>query len=259
MAQMNSETCCISSAFKKRDRVQSTIDALFDRGLDRDSISVVGKNYQTESRITGFLTRKDVILDGLKSGAIFGSLFGSFLGLLSGVGVLFIPFVGSVVAAGPLGGALLGGASGAIAGSAGAGLVSALVALGMPEEKAAIYQTRLAAGEFLLVVEVPCDRTEEFQNLLENNGAEEVFACRDMSIPRQPEGRLESAEQLSPEIRSHLSPEAQQTFFEAYNEAWEDTGNGTLASARAWEKIEQEYDRDEHGYRSQSKRQKVGV
>jgi hypothetical protein len=63
-----------------------------------------------------------VIFGGLRSGAIFGSLFGSFLALLSGVGVLFIPFVGPVVAAGPLGALLLGAASGAIAGSAGAGL-----------------------------------------------------------------------------------------------------------------------------------------
>jgi len=74
----------------------------------------------------------------LRTGAIFGSLFGSFLSLLTGVGVLFIPFVGPIVAAGPIGAVLLGAASGAIAGSAGAGLVSVLTALGMPEDKAAV-------------------------------------------------------------------------------------------------------------------------
>ncbi len=58
-----------------------------------------------------------------------------------------------------MGAALLGAASGALAGSAGAGLVSALVTLGMPEEKAAIYQTRIEAGDFLVAVEVPADKS----------------------------------------------------------------------------------------------------
>jgi hypothetical protein len=42
-----------------------------------------------------------------------------------------------------------------IAGSAGAGLISVLITLGMPEDKATIYQTRLQAGEFFLMAEVP--------------------------------------------------------------------------------------------------------
>ncbi|MDQ2098705.1 MAG: hypothetical protein QQW96_13780 [Tychonema bourrellyi B0820] len=46
---------------------------------------------------------------------------------------------------------LITGNKGAITGSAGAGLVSALVALGMPEDKATIYQTRVEAGEFLAI------------------------------------------------------------------------------------------------------------
>ncbi len=84
----------------------------------------------------------------MRTGAIFGSLFGSFLSLLTGIGVLFIPFLGPVVAAGPIGALLLGAASGAIAGSIGAGLLSVFSASGMREDKAAVYQTRLQAGEF---------------------------------------------------------------------------------------------------------------
>jgi len=36
------------------------------------------------------------------------------------------------------------------------------VALGLPEDKAAVYQTRIEAGEFLLAVEVPTDKLVKF-------------------------------------------------------------------------------------------------
>ncbi|MBE9020726.1 hypothetical protein IQ272_32290, partial [Chroococcidiopsidales cyanobacterium LEGE 13417] len=139
----------VSAIFKEKEQVDNVIRRLLDRGVSRDDISVIGKNFHSETKIAGFLTKKDVILGGLKQGAIFGSLFGSALGLLTGVGVLFVPFVGTLVAAGPIGAALLGAATGAIAGSAGAGLASALATLGMPEDKATIYQTRIEAGDFM--------------------------------------------------------------------------------------------------------------
>jgi len=43
------------------------------------------QNFHSETKIAGFITKKDVILGGLRQGAIFGSLFGSALALLSGV------------------------------------------------------------------------------------------------------------------------------------------------------------------------------
>lgn len=158
----------VSAIFKEKEQVDNVIRRLLDRGVSRDDISVIGKNFHSETKIAGFLTKKDVILGGLKQGAIFGSLFGSALGLLTGVGVLFVPFVGTLVAAGPIGAALLGAATGAIAGSAGAGLASALATLGMPEDKATIYQTRIEAGDFMVGVEVPANKSGEIQLLLES-------------------------------------------------------------------------------------------
>ena len=131
----------ISAVFDTQPKVQDAVKRLIDRGVSADNISVIGRNFESKTKIAGFITKNDVILGGLKQGAIFGSLFGSVLTLLTGVGVLFIPFIGPVVAAGPIGAVLLGAASGAIAGSVGAGLGSLLMTLGMPEEKAAIYQT----------------------------------------------------------------------------------------------------------------------
>ncbi len=242
----------ISAVFKEQNQVDSALRQLLDRGIPRDHISVMGRNFQSQTRIAGFITKKDIILGGLRQGAIFGSFFGSLLGLLTGVGVLFIPFVGSVVAAGPIGAVLLGAASGAIAGSAGAGLVSALAALGMPEDKATVYQTRLQAGEFLVMVEVPANQVEEFQNLIQAHGGEEIHVL-EQKLPRACSGRCNSPEDLSPEVRSHLSPEAQRTFIESYNAALEQTNDQSQAEQAAWEAVHQKFDEDENGVWSKAK------
>lgn len=132
MAENNQQKQTITGVFKTQEQVEQVVRRLLDRGIDRDHLSVMGKNFQSETRISGFISKRDVIFGGLRSGAIFGSLFGSILSLFTGVGVLFIPFIGTVVAAGPITSILLGAATGAIAGSAGAGLASFLTTLGMP-------------------------------------------------------------------------------------------------------------------------------
>jgi cation transport regulator ChaB len=242
----------ISAVFKKQEEIDGVVRRLIERGVSRDRISVMGNNFQSETRIAGFITKRDVILGGLRQGAIFGSLFGSLLGLLSGVGVLFIPFVGPVVAAGPIGAALLGAASGALAGSAGAGLASVLMTLGMSEEKAAIYQTRLQAGEFIVMAEIPTAKSGEFQLLLESAGGEEIHTS-DTTLHRPCAGRCNDVADLSPEVRAHLSPEAQKSFIEVYNKTFDESNDEAKAEQAAWEAIHQQYDEDENGILSKVK------
>lgn len=242
----------ISAVFKEEEQLDSVIRRLMERGVPQDHISVMGKNFQSKTRIAGFISKRDVILGGLRNGAIFGSFFGSLLSLLTGVGVLFIPFIGAVVAGGPLSALLLGAASGAIAGSAGAGLVSALVAWGMPEDKATIYQTRVEAGEFLVMAEVPADKTGEFQLLLESAGGEEIHTT-EATLPRGGSGTLSDTTQLSPEVRSHLSEDAQKTFLERYNSVYSETEDASKAEHAAWDTIHQQYAENENGVWSKQK------
>jgi cation transport regulator ChaB len=247
---MPSEKKCVSATFKEEKKLQDAVQRLLNRGIAKEDISIIGRNFQTEAKITGFLTKKDIILDGLTSGALYGSLFGSVLSLLSGVGVLFIPFLGTVVAAGPLAAALLGATSGALYGAIGAGLGSVLISLGMAQERAAIYQTRVQAGEFLIVAEVPADRSGEIFLLLQSAGGEEV-AITDMQIPHGAEGKLAGVEEIPPDIKSGMSEEAQQQFVESYNQAFEKSPENALMEA--WKKVKQLFDRDDQGIFSKRK------
>jgi cation transport regulator ChaB len=241
----------ISAIFAEESQIDGVVRRLIDRGIPKEHISVMGRNFQSETRITGFISKRDIILGGLRNGAIFGSLFGSFLSLLTGVGVLLVPFVGPVVAAGPIGAILLGATSGALAGSAGAGLVSVLAALGMPEEQAALYQTRLEAGEFMMMLEVPADRVGEYQLLLESAGGKDIHTA-DSALPRAA-GECNSPEDLSPEIRTHLSSEAQAVFVDSYCTALKETNDQSKAEQAAWGKVHERFDEDENGVWSKAK------
>jgi len=249
---MSSSKKCVSATFKDEKKLHDAVQRLLNRGIHKEDISIIGRNFQSEAKITGFITKKDIILDGLASGAIYGSLFGSVLSLLSGVGVLFIPFLGAVVAAGPLAAALLGATSGALYGAIGAGLGSVLISLGMTQERAAIYQTRVQAGEFLIVVEVPAEKSGEIFLLLQTAGGEEV-ATTEMQIPRGVEGKLEGTDQIAPDMKVDMSEEAQRTFVESYNQAFEQSSDHSNALIEAWKKIKQLFDRDEKGIFSRRK------
>ena len=154
--------------------------------------------------------------------------------------------MGSVVAAGPLSSLLLGAATGAIAGSAGAGLASVLSTWGMPEDKATIYETRLKAGEFIVMAEVPSDRSGEFILLLESAEGQETHIT-DATLPHPCPGRCESPEDLALEVKAHLSEEAQKTFIERYNTVFDKTGDEMKAEQAAWETVKETYTEDENG------------
>jgi hypothetical protein len=120
----------------------------------------------------------------------------------------------------------------------------------MAQDRAAIYQTRVQAGEFLIVVEVPADKSGEIFLLLQGAGGEEV-ATTDMQIPRGAEGKLEGTDAIAPDIRSGMSEEAQQEFVESYNQAYEKSPENALMEA--WKRIKQLFDRDDQGIFSRRK------
>ncbi len=113
-------------------------------------------------------------------------------------------------------------------------------------------QTRVEAGEFLVMAEVPADRSGEFQLLLESAGGEEVHTT-EMTLPRPCPGKCNDASDLSPEVRSHLSEDAQKTFIERYNTEFDQTQDPTKAEHAAWDAIHQQYEEDEHGIWSKQK------
>jgi len=122
------------------------------------------------------------------TGAGLGGAIGAAAGLMAGMGVLAIPGIGPVVAAGWLASALAVGAAGAGAGGATGGLVGALAGSGTSEDDANIYAEGIRRGDSLVTVRVPDDRLAEAARILSEfpavSTAERAHAWRDKGWER---------------------------------------------------------------------------
>jgi hypothetical protein len=79
-----------------------------------------------------------------------GAALGSTAGLLAGLGILAIPGLGPVVAAGALAATAVGAAAGALGG----GMIGALVTAGVPEPEAHVYCEAVRRGGTMVSVRV---------------------------------------------------------------------------------------------------------
>lgn len=105
--------------------------------------------------------------EGAAKGAVTGGALGAGAGLLAGLGLIAIPGVGPVVAAGWLASTLTGAAAGAAAGGAVGGLLGALTDAGVPEEEAHVYAEGVRRGGTLLTVRVDDDRASQVEAALD--------------------------------------------------------------------------------------------
>lgn len=88
------------------------------------------------------------------TGAGIGATVGGVGGLLTGLGLLAIPGVGPVVAAGWLVATAVGAVGGAVVGGAAGGIVGSLTGAGVPEHDANFYAEGLRRGGTLVTARV---------------------------------------------------------------------------------------------------------
>ncbi len=112
--------------------------------------------------------------EGAATGAVAGGVIGGTLGLLASIGVLAIPGIGPLIAAGPIIAALTGIGSGGMLG----GIIGALVGIGIPEYEAKRYEGRIKAGGILLSVH--CDNPDwidKAKGILKLTGADDISSA----------------------------------------------------------------------------------
>jgi uncharacterized membrane protein len=132
----------ITRIYDTYDHARAVFDELRRNGFMDAEISLVA-NKSTSER---FGNVKDA--SGTATGAEVGAAVGGGAGLLAGLGVIAIPGIGPVVAAGWLAATLLG----AVAGAASGGLIGALTDTGLSEEDAGVYAETVRRGGTMVVV-----------------------------------------------------------------------------------------------------------
>lgn len=118
--------------------------------------------------------------EGAMAGAGAGGLLGGTLGLLAGIGTLAIPGIGPLIAAGPLVATISGIAAGAAVG----GISGALVGMGIPENEARGYESKLRAGNVLIAVHTEDAAAQKSaREVLKRHGAHDIDVTRESSLP----------------------------------------------------------------------------
>jgi hypothetical protein len=92
--------------------------------------------------------------------AVGGSMIGGFAGLLASGGVLLIPGIGPILAAGTLAGTIATTLIGAGLGAATGGLVGTLIGLGITKGDAEVYAQGIEQGGVLLIVHTDRDHAQ---------------------------------------------------------------------------------------------------
>lgn len=164
--------------FKHHDHIENAIRALKDGNFDMNNVSLLARNIddvaggREVNEAQGNEAR-----EGAGIGATTGTVLGGVTGFLIGVGVLAIPGIGPILAAGAEIGALGSTLAGAGAGALTGGIVGALVGLGIPEEKARVYEDRIKAGDYLLMVTGDDETIRRAESIMGDNHVDdfEIF------------------------------------------------------------------------------------
>ncbi len=161
--------------FSNRRDVEKALHELKNTGFDMDRVSVITQDGDKDD-IAGADVRDrvgDKSDEGAKVGAATGGALGGLTGLLVGLGTLAIPGIGPIMLAGAaattLATTLAGAGIGAVAGS----LLGALVGLGIPEERARVYDERVKRGHYLVIVDGTDTEIATAEAILHRQGVEE--------------------------------------------------------------------------------------
>ena len=162
--------------FSSRQDAEYALNELERSGFPMGKVSIIARNADRQDDIAGVNVRDRVgnkADEGATSGAITGGTLGGITGLLVGLGSLAIPGVGPVVLAGEIATTLATTVAGGAIGAAAGGLLGALIGLGIPEERARVYNDRVSRGDYLVIVNGTDDEIVRAQTILSGRGIQE--------------------------------------------------------------------------------------
>ncbi len=156
----------VTGLFDTYSDASAAVNALEAQGIPSDNISIVSNNgdnrHKHEDNDNG-------AAEGAGTGAGIGAVVGGAGGLLTGLGIMAIPGVGPVVAAGWLAATAAGAIAGAVAGGATGGLIGALTDSGVSEDDAHVYAEGVRRGGTLVTARVDDAREAEAQAILKQS------------------------------------------------------------------------------------------
>ena len=149
-------TRTVSRLYDSYSQAQRTVEALEKAGFTSSEVSLVSR-YRDDNTLADEAS-------GAATGATAGAVAGGTAGLLAALGVIAIPGIGPLVAAGVLATTLVGAAGGSAVG----GLLGALTDYGVSEEEAHVYLEGVRRGRSLVTVRTDDDKAGRAEAILDS-------------------------------------------------------------------------------------------
>lgn len=151
--------------FETEREANNVILRLKEIGYSEDDITVLAKDKEKLERLEGDT-------NNMASGAAIGGTLGGIAAALPALGVLAIPGIGPILAAGPIA-VILGGI---VAGGVAGGLIGAFTKMGVSEEDAKNYESQLEMGKIIVLVENRDNmRDDVYSTYRENNNFNDIY------------------------------------------------------------------------------------
>lgn len=177
-------TRTITRSYDTYDTASVVVQNLEDAGVSSSDISVVGRDERAKE-------------SNAAEGAGIGAGVGGAAGLLAGLGMLAIPGIGPVVAAGWLAAT----AAGAVAGAAAGGLVGSFTSAGVDEDEAHYYAETVRRGGTVVSVKASDEHAATVETIMD--GAAPIDRQSRMAQYRQ-EGWTRFDESAGPYTRAGI-------------------------------------------------------
>jgi hypothetical protein len=152
----------ITGLFDDYTDASAAVSALESSGVPSKDISIVSNNADNRHGDSN-------AGEGAGTGAGIGAVVGGAGGLLTGLGLMAIPGVGPVVAAGWLAATAVGAVAGAVAGGTAGGIIGAMTSSGVSEEDAHVYAEGVRRGGSLVTAKVDDALVPEAETILKRS------------------------------------------------------------------------------------------
>lgn len=160
----------VTAVFDRYEDAEAAVRELKASGVPDADISIVARNERGH-----FDPPSDTAADA-GTGAGIGAAVGGAGGLLAGLGLIAIPGIGPVVAAGWLVAAAAGAVAGAVAGGATGGIIGAMTESGISEDDAHVYAETVRRGGTLVTARVPDGRAAAANAILQRTRSIDIGA-----------------------------------------------------------------------------------
>jgi hypothetical protein len=163
------------------EQAETVVQKLRGAGFPSNEISVLFPNKRGTRDFAHEHSTKAP--EGAVAGVSAGGVIGGGFGLLIGLGVISLPGLGPLIAAGPV----LAALSGAAAGATALGVAGALVGMGIPEIEAKRYEGKIRGGNILISVHTESSKERNVaEQVYREARAHDICSAAEAHVPRAP-------------------------------------------------------------------------